>query len=56
MTKPSDVEFYRTRIDQERERARLAADERIARIHTEMAERYEQRLAKAIADQGSDAA
>jgi two-component sensor histidine kinase len=40
----SDLSYYRRRVSDERTAALNARDPRVRRVHTEMAERYEERV------------
>lgn len=53
MNEYNDMEYYRTRAMRERELARTSSDASVARIHMEMAERYEQMIETGQADMAS---
>ena len=44
MNEYNDMDYYRTRTARERELAGTSADASVARIHREMAERYEKMI------------
>lgn len=44
--KNNDIAYYQRRALHEREQARMSANEKVALIHLEMAEKYEKMIAK----------
>lgn len=44
MNETNNMEYYQTRAMRERELAKTSSDASVARIHMEMAERYEQMI------------
>ncbi|MDB5701709.1 MAG: hypothetical protein JWL66_1908 [Sphingomonadales bacterium] len=53
MDEYKDMEYYQIRALRERELARTSVDASVARIHAEMAERYEQMIESGQADMAS---